>query len=281
MKMRIFALSLIKDEADIIAYTLEEASKWATKIFVLDNGSTDGTWEIVNKISKTNDKIVPWKQSFEPFCDEMRSEIFNYFSKEANKNDWWCFRLDADEVYAEDPREFLRKVPSYYDYVCKKSIDYVLTAEDLRHYNFDDHTFERNLKFIRYFLPEAWVEARFFRHKEKITWKESQELPKLNGLVFSKTILVKHYQYRSPDQMQNRLNVRNSSKDNVAFTLEGKQRWVHINETSWKELIRKRSEVLMDMGVASYQKVQESNPVKYPWYKFLVKALLLKCKVLK
>ena len=39
--MKIHAISVIKNEADIIAHNLTKAAKWAHKIYVLDNGSTD------------------------------------------------------------------------------------------------------------------------------------------------------------------------------------------------------------------------------------------------
>lgn len=50
---------LVKNEADIVGYVLKEAEKWADKIFIIDNGSTDGTWEIIK--SMKNEIITPWK----------------------------------------------------------------------------------------------------------------------------------------------------------------------------------------------------------------------------
>jgi glycosyltransferase involved in cell wall biosynthesis len=273
--MKIFALCVVKNEADVIAYTLDKASEWATKIFVLDNGSTDGTWEIINELSRANSSVIPWKQMFEPFYDGIRSKLFNSFSEEAKEGDWWCFRLDADEVYLEDPRKFLRKTPLVYDYVCKKSIDFVLTGEDLQEHDFDSHSFKENIQHIKYFMPKAWVEARFFRHKAGVIWKENQEILRLKGLVYPKTILVKHYQYRSPAQMQTRLNIRNASKADKALPKDIKPGWLHINEKSWKDLIRKRSEVIYE-GEGACRYIEELNPIKYPWYKFLVKFLWLK-----
>lgn len=58
--MKIFAIMLVKNEADIVGYVLKEAEKWADKIFIIDNGSTDGTWEIIQ--SMRNEIITPWKQ---------------------------------------------------------------------------------------------------------------------------------------------------------------------------------------------------------------------------
>ena len=48
--MKIFAISIVKNEADVIEQNLKEAELWADKIFILDNGSTDGTWEIIQSL---------------------------------------------------------------------------------------------------------------------------------------------------------------------------------------------------------------------------------------
>ncbi len=55
--MNIFAIMLVNNEADVVKSGLESATTWATKIFVLDNGSTDGTWE--NLQSLKGNVIVP------------------------------------------------------------------------------------------------------------------------------------------------------------------------------------------------------------------------------
>ena len=61
-----------------------------------------------------NDCITPWKQDFGPFRRGMRADVFNEFRHLSEPGDWWCYALDADEVYAEDPREFLAKIPNKY-----------------------------------------------------------------------------------------------------------------------------------------------------------------------
>ena len=52
--MHIHALSLIKNEADVIGQSLAAAAAWADCIYVYDNGSDDGTWEIVRELAATH-----------------------------------------------------------------------------------------------------------------------------------------------------------------------------------------------------------------------------------
>lgn len=91
--MAIHALSLIKNEADIIEYSLGAAVRWCDHIYVFDNGSTDGTWEKVQAMAKEFPAIVAWKQDPKPFRDGLRAEIFCNFRRRARLGDWWCISM--------------------------------------------------------------------------------------------------------------------------------------------------------------------------------------------
>ena len=120
---------LVKNEVDIVGHTLKEAQKWCDKIFILDNGSTDGTWELVN--SMKNDVVIPWKQYFGDYHNGLRADVFNEFKHLSEPGDWWCYKLDADEFYIDNPRDFLSKIPKKYHWVGKKSLDYFVMKEDI------------------------------------------------------------------------------------------------------------------------------------------------------
>src|SRR5689334_2374515 len=127
--MRIRALSLVKNEADIIAHNLKAASEWCDAIYVFDNGSADGTWEIVQAMAGSIEAIVPFKQDSKPFSDSLRQEIFAHFRDAARPGDWWCI-LDADEYYVDDPRAFLGRVPDMYRSVWPQLYTYLFTEDD-------------------------------------------------------------------------------------------------------------------------------------------------------
>ena len=52
--MRIFAIMIVKNEIDIIRSVLSAAEEWANKIYIVDNGSTDGTWEAILSMAFTS-----------------------------------------------------------------------------------------------------------------------------------------------------------------------------------------------------------------------------------
>lgn len=240
--MNIYAIMLVKNEADIVGKVLAEAQKWADKIFILDNGSTDGSWEIIQ--SMKNDIVVPWKQYFGEYHDGLRADVYNEFKSISKPGDWWCFKLDADEIYAEDPREFLKTIPSNCHMVAKQSLDYVITNEDLQEYTYTGN-FEEDIKHLQYFKVPCWSEPRFFRYRKGLKWINNQyaHWPQKIGVLADKNILCRHYQCRSPEQLQARLDLRN----NTRVKKEGVV-WRGDKETKWQELVKPRCETYFDDG---------------------------------
>lgn len=268
--MRIFAIMLVKNEADIVESVIKGAEKWADRIFIMDNGSTDGTWEIVQSLK--NDIVVPWKQDFRPYSNGLRADVFNEFRHEASDGDWWCFKLDADEFYYDNPKEFLAKIPKKYSLVAKKSLDYVIAPEDLQEYDFSGD-FEKDREHIKYLKNTCWSEPRFFRYRKTLKWnfEATSHYPKYAGVLFPELILVKHYQFRSPKQMQARLDLRNAlsnKKDGICFR--------HVKETSYKELLADKSECLLDSKIISQGGGYKGIPVRNSLQQPLIKRFILR-----
>jgi len=184
---KIHSICVVKNEADIVQYALQEASKWSDQIYVYDNGSTDGTWEIILNIQ--NEKIIPWKQDPKPFRESLRGEVFNAFKDRANEGDWWC-RLDADEFYIHSPKDFLANVSSSH-VVWGIAVEYYLNQNDTNSLDFTQ-AIEQLLPEIRLYKAEN-SEARFFRHRSHLIWQINNAWPNHMGLVHPERILYKHY----------------------------------------------------------------------------------------
>lgn len=234
--MKIYAIMLVKNEADIVKHVLLEAKKWADKIFILDNGSTDGTWEIIQSLK--DDIITPWKQYFGDYTDGLRADVYNEFKNISKPGDWWCFKLDADEIYAEDPRKFLKQIPNNCHLVAKQSLDFVITNEDLEEYNFSGN-FELDCPHLRYIKNPCYSEPRFFKYRKGLKWINTPyaHWPQKIGVLADQNILCKHYQCRSPQQMQARIDLRNNTMVKKAGIV-----WKTKKETDWHELLLKREE---------------------------------------
>ena len=224
---KIYSICVVKNEADIIEHCLREAAKWSDYIYVYDGESTDGTWEKV--LAMQSETIIPWKRHDKVFHDCLRGEVYNAFKHQASLDDWWC-RLDADEFYVDSPREFLKKVKPYHHVVWGIAIDYYLTYENNDSLDFTQ-PIPQLLPQLKHYQVEH-SEAKFFRHRSGLVWHdEHAALPKHMGVVNKERILYRHYKYRTPAQIQTRLDTRRESK------ARGSQRWSRAIAKHWKDVL--------------------------------------------
>lgn len=209
--MKIHSICFAKNEADIIAQTLSKAAAWSDYIYVVDNGSRDRTWDIILDLSQRCAQVIPYKQEHRAFYDGMRGEVFNYFRDRARPGDWWC-RLDADEFYIDNPRTFLSNIPKQYQAVWAASFQYYFTYKDLARYESEPAAFADSVPVeekCRFYCND-WSENRFFRYDNKMMWDtddKSRSWPYF-GAIYPYRIRLKHFQYRSPQQMQRRMLTR-------------------------------------------------------------------------
>jgi glycosyltransferase involved in cell wall biosynthesis len=228
--MQIHGLCLVKNEADVLQEALMSALHWCDHIYVFDNGSNDGTWELVNELAKQHMQIVPYKQDGVLYTNGLRAEIFNQFRSRADARDWWC-ALDADEFYLDDPRVFLTKIPDRLRTVWSASLNYYFTDRDVILYKQDPVKFLKTpvQQRFRYYLSN-WGELRFFRHSDDIVWTRSQQSgfppAMFTAPAYPVRIWLKHYQYRSPEQIERRLRTRRPAIEaGTGFWHERKQDW--------------------------------------------------------
>ncbi len=259
--MKIFALCVVKNEGDIIEECLRSTSLWADRIFVYDGQSIDGTWEKV--IAMQNEKIVPWRQDGKVFQESLRAEIFNAHRHEAAEGDWWC-HLDADEFYVEDPRRFLARVPRREHVVWGIAVEYYLTQHDLQHIDFHSPTAEI-LKSLRYYRAEN-SEPRFFKHRSKLVWNENEGRPRHMGIATAERPLYRHYKYRSPQQIQLRIDTRLDNQRR-GFVVRDQYR-----DTDWKQAIAQLIDLDFDQKDGQYILRKDRLPNHLsPWYQAILK----------
>lgn len=266
---RILSLCVIKNEADIIADCLAAASEWSEKIYVFDNGSTDGTWDKV--LECASDRVVPWKTDSSLFRESMRGDLFNAFRHEAREGDWWC-RLDADEFYVEDPRHFLAQIGPSEHVVWGVGIDYYLTDRDVEAIEFQQPIAEV-LPQLRYYKVTS-SEPRFVRHRNRLIWKSTDAWPCHMGVVHKRRIAYRHYKYRSPTQVQRRLETR---KNVIA---SGGDYWWAQQAATWRECICKPESLCYDDQSGKFE-IDETilPPHLEPPMKRFAKQVMHTCRV--
>lgn len=240
---RVHSICLVKNEADIVRLTLERALAWSHRVLVLDNGSTDGTWEVVQRLARDDPRVVAWKQDHAPFRESLRGDVYNAFRQGADADDWWC-RLDADEIYVEDPRLVLRRVARRHHVVWGIALEYYLTPEDVERIDFS-RPIEQILPLIRGYKAEN-SEPRFFRHRARLRWAQ-QGWPDHMGLSAPQRVPYRHYKYRSPHQIQRRLDTR---REAIARGFQG---WGHARGENWREKLAAAHSLQTDRGEERFQ----------------------------
>lgn len=204
--MKIYSVSIVKNEVDIIGQMLDSACEYADKVIVYDNGSSDGTWEIINQ--RANDQIIPFKQDHKPYSDGMRAEVFKAFKDELSSNDWWVIQ-DSDEFFETNPRIFLNENRGDYHHVNGCKVDFCFGP------NHSGEGFGEGFKFDRsqmnYFYKTAWSEPRMLLNRSGMIWNEKEVWPRYMGVSCDRVINIRHYPQRSPSQIIKRKSIRAES----------------------------------------------------------------------
>jgi hypothetical protein len=137
-------------------------------------------------------------------------------------------------------RQFLGAVPKSEHVVWAVNIQYYLTPEDVEGEPFAGQ-FQQDQDRIHYYKA-ACAERRFFRHRTGLRWNGSDAWPHHLGVTHAGLLHFRHYPYRSPQQIQMRLDVR---RDNRARGFEG---WDHAKELEWQSKIVPRAGLHLDAG---------------------------------
>jgi glycosyltransferase involved in cell wall biosynthesis len=265
--MKIHAFSIIKNEADIIEQTLTKALDWCDYVYVFDNGSTDGTWETVQALSLKHKQIIPYKQEACPFDDSLRGQLFNAYRKKIAPGDWCC-RLDADEIYVDNPKGFLNQVPESCEIVCAAIFTYYFTEKDLEAYETDPNSYADAIDVtarIKHY-QNSDAEIRLFRYRDDLVWKDKQDclIPSdykdwpsgLKGEAHTDKIRLRNYRYRSPAQIQQRIDTRLASVQRGDFPQEMPYRWELLRSkfsrqfdfSQWQSRVADSTKLELDTG---------------------------------
>lgn len=238
--MKLYAICLVKNEDDVIEQTLTFATRYCDRIFVIDNGSTDRTWGIVNFLAEHHPSIVPFVQTHAPYHDGLRWLAYNAHHRELRETDWWL-ALDSDEFLAEDPRPvILQAQKDGADIINAWQIQFYYTDKDYEMWTTGTDSrgvpiFERR----RYYRID-WQEPRLFRNllETNVVFAQSKissatealsvAVFRRKGKVFRRRILNRHYQYRDPIQIEKRLRLR----------YELPQFASHVTSLDWQSVMR-------------------------------------------
>jgi hypothetical protein len=124
------------------------------------------------------------------------------------------------------------------------NIQYYLTDADL-----DALDFSKPFTVVRPQLHHYRIESterRFFRHRRRLCWDPNHAWPRHLGVTHPALLPFRHYPYRSPGQIQDRLDVR---RDNRMRGFEG---WEHAADLHWSSKIVPAASLQSDAHCRDY-----------------------------
>lgn len=225
--MALYALGLVKDEADVLAENITHALGFCDRIYYMDNGSTDGSWEIIEQLaSKHPGRVIAYERTTEPYIEGMRNRIYNDVRHELGEDGWWL-KLDADELLDSDPRPHLAQVPEADEAVRCWQVQFQFTDLDAARWEAGEEDPTASIVERRRYYRANWREVRLWRNVPSRAWDDvTKPYPPQITRLSRTTLVNRHYQYRNPEQMQHRLDVR-----------AGDPHFPHQPQRNWRELI--------------------------------------------
>jgi hypothetical protein len=213
--MRFQGLMLLRDEEDIITQNFDHLLTWIDTLYVLDLGSTDRTWEIVNDYARRDPRIVPYMRRPIIYNDNLRSVLFDHFRDRFSPGDW-VMKIDADEFYHVPPPQFVRErvrmgetavyLLWYYFRLTKGEVDAYETGQ----VNEADDRKRPIAERRRFYQMAKYSEPRLFKYRRAMQWPETTSFPYNAGFVARERIPIRHYPHRDVSQMVRRYELRSA-----------------------------------------------------------------------
>lgn len=130
--MRLVAVSIVKNEADIIEPFVRHSLAWADHHLIFDHDSTDGTREILRALQHEGLPITLFRDDAPGHLQQARSNHLTRLAAQAYGADW-VLPLDADEILTGPDRPALEQALGALDHERPASLpllDYCPTTGD-------------------------------------------------------------------------------------------------------------------------------------------------------
>jgi hypothetical protein len=188
MPRDVVAITLVKDEADIIERTITWMAGQVDCVIAIDNGSTDGTRELLEDL--------PCWVGDDPDPAHWQARKITALAREVGGG--FIVPFDADEIWYATDRDL-----TVADAIRANPRGWIWTAELITHVPTDhpgDHPFDRLAYRQRTASPLSKVAARW---AENMTFTEGAHSVHYDGeypSTLNYKLEIRHFPYRSPSQ---------------------------------------------------------------------------------
>ena len=206
--MKLNAICVMKNEVDIVGDTLKHALQFCDNIYLLDNGSDDGTWELICGMAKNQSRLHIIGQTHEVFKNQLRNRIYNLLHHQFSDDDWW-YILDADELLHTNPKNLLQTATAKgYSSMDVWQAQFYYTDQDLKDRALED--LQLPIPERRFYYQINWRELRFFKNSQQKNWSEAESgrVPSWCNRHYYRAPVCRHYAERTPEQIEKRRKIR-------------------------------------------------------------------------
>jgi len=241
--MKVFGVGVVQDEADVVAESVPWAARFCDRLVLWDLGSTDGTWEILQSLA--GERIQVHRKPGLRYRSALRGEIAATLRPELSGEDW-VYILDADEFVAGDPIPVLQAAREEGAHLVGAwQANFFPTPETLRELERMGEEAWARLPLVqrfRYYRLE-WFEWRFVRMARELLWVTEGDYSRflLEGgrppRRSRRYVIVRHYRYRSPQQVRRRYAMRAAAREEGRFRYEVTGEFASLVRPA-KELVR-------------------------------------------
>lgn len=215
--MNIYGVGVVQNEADILVESLEWALRFCKRIWLWDLGSTDDTATIVSRFPP--DRVALSPHPGLRFSSSLKGRVFAEARDQIPVGSW-IYIFDADEFLEGPVEDALQQAEKQEaDKIGVWQANFYPTAADLRRINELGETRwaqQRVADRLRHYRVE-WFEWRLIRNASDFEWDTTgpHSAWRRAGSPLKScrcdTLSVRHYRYRSPQQVQMRHRIRTSS----------------------------------------------------------------------
>jgi hypothetical protein len=195
-------LLMTYNESDIIEEMMETNRHYVDTIFVLD-GSDDGTDRMLKQYKEVELLFKDKDVAAGPVRDYHRQVLLQAAHQRYGSGHWFTL-MHGDEIFYDNPRAIAEQAEKQ----GAKRVNWAAMQFFIHH---ADEPLDITLSVqerLSYYSP-FWLEIRQFKSSKHTHYKEGlhgQVIPQGVGWQpFSKVPILKHYPYRTPQQMQQRL----------------------------------------------------------------------------
>ena len=221
--MAVFGISTIRCEEDILHETLPAWAEALDLVLVIDCGSTDNSVEVIREVASRHPNLLFLGSIGPHHSRQVRRHVWERFRKHLTRHDWWL-NADGDEFIEDGFRAKLdRAEAELADHVFSAHVNFYYSAQDYALWQSGQESLADRARPIaerRLYYQMHTTQRRAFRNVPWLHWNTDTQFPERLSMPATERIIYRHYQYRDPEQMKARVEVRRSHAHNTEVVME-------------------------------------------------------------